>query len=338
MDKSNQCGTPIKEKPLSIVSKTTGFHGENIAEVMAFIKKLLHLKASVGHKLDLTKQEMQAVLDYVYAKEFPQIHDGVNFSRIQIDKILEQQMADVPIEFETIGPYLASYMQFEGIMTEKNLLPEDRIGIKLATVFRKFFPHARLISLYDDYNHNIVYKNSSTIVRMNFSKAVIKKFLVSFKKLLVRNNAISQKAIEGKDFLFIPESELVKDAEKLVATLEAKGFIERKENEIFFHNPEAENQLFRRFQLKTKNGKWLCEALDASTFIKPENVIITHVVVLPEYMKPQQDKLWEILKVLGIKPEKYHNIFFDESRSPESIATIIEDEFKCVREKLSQNN
>ncbi len=57
---------------------------------------------------------MQAIIDYIYLKESPQIRDGVNFSRIQIDKILEQQVAGAPIEFETLGPYLASYSKFGG--------------------------------------------------------------------------------------------------------------------------------------------------------------------------------------------------------------------------------
>lgn len=317
-------------------SNTKEFHGTNIAEVMKFIKELLAIKTSAGHKAELTKQEIQAIVDYVYAKESHKIYNGVNFSRIQINKIYDQQAAGSPIEFETLGPYLASYIQYGGKMTKENLLPEDAIGLRLATVFRQLFPHARLVSLYDEYNSKIVYKESTSTEEVIFTKRAINNLKSSLKQLLITTKALSKNPVDGKDFLFIPESEKASDAEILVQKLEKKGYIIRKEHGISFFNPNAENQLYRTIPLRTKNGRWLCEALDAATFLKRENLRITHIVVLPEYMKTQQDKMWEILKVLGIKPDKYHNIFFDESRSPEEIAKIVEDEFNHVQQRLLQ--
>jgi hypothetical protein len=88
--------------------------------------------------------------------------------------------------------------------------------------------------------------------------------------------------------------------------------------------------LHRSFYLRTKDGRWLCEALDASTFLKAENRRITHIVVLPEYMKEQQDKVWEILRVLHIAPHKYHNIFYDKTLPAEHIRHAIERAFYMV--------
>lgn len=314
------------------------FHGTNIAEVMDFMKKLLNLKASAGQKLDLNKQEMQAIVDYVYMKESSYIHDGVNFSRIQIEKILTAQAEGKQIEFETLGPYLASYMDSHGKMTHDNLLPEDAIGLQVAATLRKQFPSARLISLYDDYNNKITYKNTGQKEVVSFTEASKKNLVSSLESLLRIYQAIPSNAVNGKDFLFIKESEKVKDAEIMVKKLDALGNIAYKGNVIFFVNSEAENQLYRKIQLRTIHGKWLCEALDAATFLKEENLHIVHIVVLPEYMKPQQDKVWEILKVLDIQPANYHNIFFDESRSPQEIAQVIEAEFKRVKQKMTQNN
>ena len=36
-------------------------------------------------------------------------------------------------------------------------------------------------------------------------------------------------------------------------------------------------------------------------------------------MKEQQDQVWEILQVLGMKPEQYNNIFYDDTKSPEEL-------------------
>ena len=126
----------------------------------------------------------------------------------------------------------------------------------------------------------------------------------------------------------ISESEKIKDALVLVNRLEEEGHIERNGEEIFFINESAENADFKRIKLRNRHGKWLCEALDAATYLNPENLRITHLVVLPNEFKKQQDKVWEILRVLGIKPDNYHNIFFDSDMNPQEVVQGIKQEIE----------
>jgi hypothetical protein len=125
----------------------------------------------------------------------------------------------------------------------------------------------------------------------------------------------------------ISESSKVPDAQRLVSLLETKGHIQRKGEEIVFVNNLAENPLHHRIHLRNSKGKWLCEALDAATFLKDENLQILHIVALPDYMKNQQDKVWEILRVLGISSHCYYNIFYSLDFTSSEIAQTVTDEF-----------
>ena len=129
--------------------------------------------------------------------------------------------------------------------------------------------------------------------------------------------------------MFISESSKIHDAEELIKRLEAKGIIRYENGEIIFDNENAENPDYKEIKLRKKDGDWLCPALDASSYLKPENLDITHLVVLPEqHFKEEQDQVWEILRALGIKSDRYHNIFYDERLEPGQAAEIIEKEFK----------
>ncbi|MEI8092000.1 MAG: hypothetical protein WCG98_07555 [bacterium] len=79
---------------------------------------------------------------------------------------------------------------------------------------------------------------------------------------------------------------------------DGQSYIQEMGKEILFVNPNAENPKYRKITLRKQNGHWMCEALDASSYIKPENLNITHLVILPTNFKEQQDKVWEMLRVL----------------------------------------
>jgi hypothetical protein len=287
--------------------------------------------------------------------------DGVNFSRIQIEKVLSDRDNGRKIEFETFSPYLSDYNTATGEVWENNLINCDKIGIRLIGLMRKIFPRARVISLYDEYNSNMpdsenhqthatsLAKEEKDITSegVNFEK---EKYLLKgapYKDDTVKQieyseeskinfrqsvgNIISRECgedcKEGEDYLLISESSKIADAETLVARLESLDLIRRDGREITFVNNTAENPFFPEITLRSKGGRWLCEALDASSYIKPENLDITHIVVLPNSFKEQQDKVWEMLKCLGIEPLNYHNIFYDESKDPEDVARIVKEEF-----------
>jgi hypothetical protein len=260
--------------------------------------------------------------------------EGVNFSRCQMDKVIAAYASGKPVEFETFSPYLADYGMATGEIWENNLIKADTIGLGIGKMLRENFSNARVISLYDEYNSNV--PDSSDIygkpVTDGAQLAFAPEAKESFKKnveLVMRNNGIIREGdTEGKNFLLLSESSKAKDAEALVQKLEALGKIKRDGEEIIFKNPDAENPEYAEITLKTKNGRWLCETLDASTYLKPENVEITHLVILPNHFKKQQDKVWEILRILGIETTNYHNIFFDENTSPEAAVRVIQEEIE----------
>lgn len=269
-----------------------------------------------------------ALAAYLNEMDKPYQIQGIDFSRTQLDILMAARDAGEPIEFETLGPYLADYVAFDGIMKQSNLIPEDRIGLHLATVIRQFFPTARLISLYDDHNtQKGMGREYETPV--GFDDQLVRNFKQSLIDILKQVDVVG-KGIEGEDFLLIPESSKVIDAERLIKRLEHRGFITRQGDEIAFVNEDAENPLYRRIVLRNKQGRWLCEALDAAGFLKLENRRITHIVALPSYMKSQQDKVWEVLRALDIPLGNYHNIFYDPTIDPQTAARVVAKAFQLA--------
>jgi hypothetical protein len=248
---------------------------------------------------------------------------GVNFSRADMNAIMRYYAEGEAVEFETVGPYLANYLASDGVMSIDNLIPEDLIGVRLAALFRKIFPKARLVALCDEYNHTVAYKPADNIRTEPFTKAQKQAFFAGFKRVLEQAGAIPNNAIHGKEYLFVAESDNVAKAERLAALLGESGFTQEVNGALYFVNPAAENPLHRRFCLRTVQGRWLCEALDAAGFLSPDNKNITHLIVLPDYMKAQQDRVWEILRVLGHTPSRHHNLFFDSSQPAEDIVNNV---------------
>lgn len=254
--------------------------------------------------------------------------NGVNFSRCNVSAILTHYTAEERVEFETLGPYLSSYLQHGGVMSKDNLIPEDAIGLQLAIAMRKLFPKARLVSLYDDYNtHQPGSDARATGAAPIFTEPIKQRFRESLLRLFIESGALHKHPIPDIEYCLVSENAKVPDADVLVSKLEAEGHIIRKSKEIIFVNDDAENPLYTQITLRTSKGKWLCEALDAATFLKHENLHILHIVALPEYMKAQQDKVWELLRVLGVASDKYHNVFYDHTQKPEHIIQTVIEEF-----------
>lgn len=252
------------------------------------------------------------------------IHEGVDFSRIQIQALL-QQAGRGKLEFEALGPYMADYASCGYRLSPGVLTPEDRIGLQLNQLFRRLFPAARVVSLYDDYNMTHATEDDGT-VSARYAKADRETFRNSLAQLFVDQHIAANK----HDMLLLSESSKVAQAEQLVAELDRFGLIQRSGLEIVFTPRDPERSFYDRIVLRTKRGKWLCVALDAAGFLHHDNRHITHIVALPNYMKEQQDKVWEILRVLAISPEKYHDIFYDPQASPEHVVSVIQNAFQYV--------
>ncbi len=266
--------------------------------------------------------------------------DGVNFSKCQMDTLLAECKSGRPLEFESFSPYLADYNRKTGDIWENMLVKSDEIGLAVAKTLREEFPEARMISLYDEYNSEMSDSSDarglplrdapqlpiSDTAKINFKKNI--------ENILQHRGVLKNDDAAGKNYLLISESEKVNEAEQLVARLEnvnGKNYLQKNGEAIKFINPDAENPEYSEITLKTKNGRWMCEALDASSYLKPENLQISHLVVLPDHFVKQQDKVWEILRVLGIEPDNYHNIFYDENLPPDKVTAIIKQEIDKYR-------
>lgn len=272
------------------------------------------------------------------------IKDGVNFTKCQLDKVLEAYKNGKQIEFEAFSPYLSDYNTATGEIRADRLTKADAIGLSISRLLREEFPNARLISLYDEYNSDMPDSSDSRGVptrkitdsgidapQLSFPEETKENFRNNLKTILRNNDVIGKNDTEGKNYLFISESSKIQAAEKLAEKLETQGNIKRAGQAIYFINPGAENPAYREIALRTANGRWLCEALDASSYLDEKNLEITHLVVLPNEFIEQQNKVWEILRTLGIKPADYHNIFYDKNAPPEKIVQTIRNEIKSYK-------
>lgn len=266
---------------------------------------------------------------------------GIDFGKCQIDSVVQAYQEGRPVEFESFSPYASSYDMVGGDIHKIPLTNGDATGILIAQKMRSIFPEARMISLYDEYNTmpdtSDVFgapasPDDEAVGQVKLDESVKRNFRQSIEQLLREKLVITEQDQEGQDFLFVSESSKADDAEKLVARLEAEGFIKRDGKKITFVNSQAESPTGQKISLRNAAGHWRCAALDASSYLDPKNLDTTHLVILPNSFKKQQDETWELLKSLGIQPKNYHNIFFDAKLSPEAVAEVIADKFNKAKQ------
>lgn len=255
--------------------------------------------------------------------------------KCQIGDIVRAYQTRQPVEVETFSPYLADHNLVSGEIDDTRLLPEEETGLMVGRTLRELLPDARVISLYDEYNsglpdsENAYGAPTADGPQIALAPEVKQHFRTEVERVMRQRGIIGSGDQEGVNYEFISESEKIHDAEELVRQLEGQGCIRRDGQAIYFSNPAPEQPAYREVTLRTKGGRWLCEALDASSYLKPENRAITHLVVLPEEFRAQQDKVWEVLKALAIvRPNTYHNIFFDKNLPPEAVAQVVREEFQ----------
>ncbi len=291
---------------------------------------------------------------------------GVDFSKCQMNEIVAADRQGKQVEFESFSPYLADYNLKTGEIWPDKLMNHDQIGLAVAKAVRQELPRARMISLYDEYNtgmpdtadyYGLPYKegeNTKSLVLAPEVKANFKKSIVN---LWQQEGLIGPNDKEDKNYLLVSESEKTEGAPELLRRLvegidqgKAKGKIiygqvsEGKvaQNEMERHNLEKRKEELkeqitfitedgREIRLRDQSGHWTCQTLDASSYLDPKNLEITHLVILPNEFKEQQDKVWEILRSLDIQPTNYHNIFFDKDLPPEAVAEVIREEIEKAK-------
>ncbi|MFA6098979.1 MAG: hypothetical protein WCV50_05565 [Patescibacteria group bacterium] len=260
-----------------------------------------------------------------YLKEAAQ--SSMDFSKIQIDEILKAHNTGQPIEFESFSPYIADHDLAHGDIRSGGLTNEEQIGLQISKTLREQLPEARMVSLYDEYNTNVPDSADPSGRPMSDGKQVglpddVKN---NFKQGIIR--VLRENNLSRDDDLLISESSKIKAAHTLEQRLREHGLVFERDGAVYFRNPNPENPAYAEVLLRSKNGRWMCEALDASTYLDPKNLDITHIVALSNHFKPQQDKVWEILRSLGIQNRNYHNIFYDETLPPEAVAEVIREKF-----------
>jgi len=265
-------------------------------------------------------------------KESQEKKEIVDFSKCQIEEVIKAYINNLKVEWESLSPYLSDYNTATGeIFKDKDnkykLTNSDAIGLAIGKKLREIFKDARIISLYDEYNSGMPDSSDPRGMptwegkQIEFDEETKQNFRQDVKDCFEENGIIRKGDKEGKDYLLVSESSKIEQAQKLTELLEQKELVRKgKGEEIWFDNGEES------FLLKTSGGRWLCEALDASAFLDPHNLETTHLVILPEYFKQQQDRVWVILRSLGFQSKNYHNIYYQADANPEEVANKIADE------------
>jgi len=326
---------------LGLNNKTEFEIGNEIVEYQKIVPRHSLFGRFVGYLKDAFKTGNPEIITKTKTEieniENKSIRNGVNFSRCQMDKVLKEYNSGRTLEIDCFSPYLADYNLASGEIWDDKMTNTDKIALETAKAVRSEFPKGRIISLYDEYNTDMpdsenifgtpVVGGSQIILDDN----VKEKFKLEVERVLRKEEIIKESDKEGENYILISESEKIKDAENLVQLLENKGNIRRDGEAIYFVNLDSENPNYSEIILRTKNGRWMCPALDASSFLKPENLDIVHLVILPNHFKIQQDQVWEILRVLGISGENYHNIFYDEQSDPQIVRNTIVEEINLYK-------
>jgi len=235
--------------------------------------------------------------------------------------------------------------------SEKKLLPKEIKEFKKPTgfwggVFNKFTKTINFLKtdapksaedLKEKMNEELeIFEKRATKNGVNFSRCNMENIAKAYKEGKIIEFELYQDSMVIEEVFrkMLPKAKMItensknKNVEQLVKKLEEKNNIKKKNGIIYFSNPESENPEYKEIILQTSDGKWTSEGLNASTYLKPENLEITHLVVFPNSLKKEQDKTWEILRILGIEPTNYHDIFFDENVLPEKIAETIGEEIE----------
>ena len=283
------------------------------------------------------KIELQNVNESETDSENPQKVEMLDFSRCQIRELLTAiLLKGLRLESEFWGAYMLDHDLKYGNIT--SLMNEEKVGLSIGKILNEIFAEMKVVSLFDDYNTGLSDQidawgrpaaNDENGVRAgqrSVSHESVQNFVQNMERIY------NKWGIQSKNgFHFVSESSRQAPAEKLITELQKLGKIERTDSsEVFFVNPAAENKDLRRFKLRSKNGHYLCPALDSAGFLGKENFDeVVHLIILPsQQFSSQQDKVWEILKVLDLQPENYHNIFYDENADPELVAAQFKEIFR----------
>lgn len=308
---------------------------EIIARATAMHETLANVTTTYENKL-ATDPSQKKLIEAINRNDETELGQrGLDFSYTQFDEVLAAFLAGrPPVDIETVGPYLCAHLNQETGALEikmENLPVEEAVGIQMAAIFKKL-THAvegkvRIVALLDEFNNYVD--------KRGFNEEEQDAYIVAIAELFGRAGVIEPDDEAGKDFLLLRESEQIHKVDNLIERLKASEHGKVSNNEqgelIFTPDQEFVDSLKissnRRKEFKKKGillrdakGKPQCQALDAAGFLSDENKHLMHVVMLEEHMTSQQDKVFTLLKALGITNERrYHNVFFDTEHLPPEV-------------------
>ncbi|MFA6553122.1 MAG: hypothetical protein WCT27_01730 [Patescibacteria group bacterium] len=169
--------------------------------------------------------------------------------------------------------------------------------------------------------------------QISLSDEVKAAFRNNIKEFLVEQGVIKPQDKEEDSYLLVSESSKTETAPELIKALYEHNHELVKGpgvSEIITGGQTQDKTITFKdeFTLRSKEGRWMCEALDASAFLDPENRKITHLVILPEHFKSQQDRVWTMLNSMGFQAENYHNIYFGGKSDPDWVVNKIAEKIE----------
>jgi hypothetical protein len=277
--------------------------------------------------------EVQAKVGIIASGEPDAMHEvGIDFRYTQFDKVIAALLSGKPpVEIETVGPYLAAHLDKDTGQVDikmENLPADEAIGIQMAAIIRRMaegIGRVRVVSLLDEFNNYVTERG--------FTEAEQDTYIAAMGSFFEKAGVILPDDKPGEDFVLLRESDQIGKFDALKAKLEQSGngqVSTDEDGDIYFKPTE---DFISQLGLKSKNrrrelneqgillcrkdGTPTCQALDASSYLNPQNTELMHIVMLDKSMAAQQDKTYTLLRAMGIvRPETYHNTFFDSNGLP----------------------
>ena len=305
---------------------------------------------------------------------------GYKTDRIQLDLFAGTLLrGHPPIDIETVGPYAAEHIDLETGELKvdiSNIPAEEMSGLLTGAMFKRLIRHvggsARIVSLLDEEN---VYPHiQEKTGRESFSSEEKDAYIEAMAGFLHEVGIIDDEDIMGSDVLLLRESELARSIPDLIGGLRDaiqarpedsdRGSVEVRDGNIVFIPPEdiIENSGFsknRRREFRKSgillvkgqegwkdedkilaDGNPSCQAMDAAGFLGDENKDLMHFIMIDSSMESQQNKVFAMLKMLGISGhDDFHNIFTDSDKlTPEQSTYITAQLLTREIKKLSQRD
>lgn len=273
---------------------------------------------------------------------------GLLTSYAWLDDVLAAMINGAPyVEFETVGPYAVHHLNNSGFLdiSHENLPPDEKTGMLIACMWRSItrgLDNVRMVALLDDLSNDF---------DREFTDNERDRYVVAMVEILRAYGAILPDDVPAKDYLLIRESEMIPEVEQLITRLQKSGVgevVSTFDGDITFYPTDvfiqslslkSENltrEFRRRGILLKRHGRPTCQALDAASFLKPQNLDIVHLVILDKSFISQQHKTFALIRALDItSKDRHHNIFFDSEKLSPNLITyamcfLIEDQIRYL--------